>query len=128
MDIDTDALAADLARTLRGVAVDALPEAIERRLTGVPLNLLQVEMVKGQVHDDLFAFGPFTPVLADPMCTRIQVRGLHIHVERRGRWSETNLRFWTDAHRTEHLGRLRVEGHTVVEVDGVIEVSRASEL
>ncbi|MCB9694913.1 MAG: hypothetical protein H6736_24150 [Alphaproteobacteria bacterium] len=41
MDIDTDALAADLARTLRGVAVDALPEAIERRLTGVPPNELR---------------------------------------------------------------------------------------
>lgn len=70
---------------------------IERKANYITRN--DKEEVMGQVMDEVFGFGPITPLLKDDTVSEIMVNGPHqIYVERRGKLELSNIGFRDDGH------------------------------
>lgn len=76
-------------------------ELCEKLLTAIqiPLNATQVEMIKSQVMDDLFGFGPLEPLLAEQDIADIMINGPYqVYVEKAGKLLLTDVTFTDDKH------------------------------
>jgi len=64
-----------------------------------PANDLERRQLVGDVHDEMFGFGPLEVLLRDPSVSDILVNThRHTYVERRGRLEATDVTFYDDAH------------------------------
>jgi len=65
----------------------------------VNLSQEQLAQLEAQVLNELIGFGPIEPLLDDPTVTEVMVNGpQHVFIERKGRVSETDVKFDDDAH------------------------------
>jgi len=78
--------------------VDTLRERAERylrsELSATPMPEPDRETVRGAILDELFAYGPITPLLSDPTVSEIMVNGPHsVYIEREGKLLPANVGF-----------------------------------
>lgn len=70
---------------------------IERKANYITRN--DKEEIMGQVMDEVFGFGPITPLLKDDTVSEIMVNGPHqIYVERQGKLELSNISFRDNGH------------------------------
>lgn len=70
---------------------------IERKANYITRN--DKEAIMGQVMDEVFGFGPITPLLKDDTVSEIMVNGPHqIYVERQGKLELSNISFRNNGH------------------------------
>lgn len=79
--------------SLKGRAAQYLHSELKRML----LSVQEEESLREGILDELFAYGPITPFLSDPLVTEIMVNGKNsIYIEKSGKLIRTGIAFMSD--------------------------------
>jgi pilus assembly protein CpaF len=76
---------------------DRAAHYLHSELKRMLLTDMEEESLRKGILDELFAYGPITPFLSDPMVTEIMVNGKNsVYVEKSGKLIRTDISFLSD--------------------------------